>query len=752
MELFSVVGKLLLDSSGFDKGVSAADKSGQGLASKLEASFNKIKKFAAGALSVAAIKKGIDSVMQLATETSAAGDKIDKQSQALGLSRKAYQEWDYILGQSGASIDSMGISMKTLNGLILDAAAGGKESKNAFAQLGLGIHEIETLNMEDQFESVVRAFQKMPPSAQKSALAVQLFGRNGQQLLPLLNSSATTIDELRERAEQLGIIMSDDAVDASVAYNDAMDDLTRTFNGMKYAIGSQVLPVLTRGVTAITNYAGKIKKAYDAEGFKGVWNTLVEGVKSIKWPTWEQVGNAIKTGWNGIVNGVKGLAKLVFGENVDGSIKWPTWDDVKTKASEAWNTIVEGVKTLGGLAFGTKEDGTVNWPTWKEVGQKANEAWNSIKEEAAKLTGLVFGDESAVGNFTTKLETLKNKWSELKETVSNNAIDFLSGLTGEDPEKVVSVLNGVADAVMSIGVGIGVFQIGTKIAGIVTAVQTLLSSGLSVSHPVLLAISALAAAGTLIYQNWDGISEFFQNLWSGISQWAGEAYKTVEKWWKEDIVKPIKEKWNEIVQVVQGVVADVQSAWNVIVEWFTDTIVKPISNSWDGVLVGVNNAIGAVKTAWAGIVGWFEENVIGPIRGLWEGIAGMFSGSATANQPKGGRGAYSGEYAYYAGDNGDRITGRTALMNAKGSWSIPYDDYLARLHRGEMVLTASQARRYRDGEGMGFDPSALVSSIVSAIQSGMQGVTVNSYLSGRSISDDVNSRTIRQLKARRFAT
>lgn len=49
--------------------------------------------------------------------------------------------------------------------------------------------------------------------------------------------------------------------------------------------------------------------------------------------------------------------------------------------------------------------------------------------------------------------------------------------------------------------------------------------------------------------------------------------------------------------------------------------------------------------------------------------------------------------------------------HAKGAWDIPYNNYRARLHRGEMVLTASQARKYRDGEGMGG-----TTAIVSAIQ------------------------------------
>lgn len=89
---------------------------------------------------------------------------------------------------------------------------------------------------------------------------------------------------------------------------------------------------------------------------------------------------------------------------------------------------------------------------------------------------------------------------------------------------------------------------------------------------------------------------------------------------------------------------------------------------------------------------------------------------------------------------------------AKGLNYVPFDDFPAILHRGEEILTASQARKRRDGNDGNVDISALVAQISGAVREGMQGATVNSYLSGRDITDDVNRNTIRQLKARRFAT
>ena len=102
-----------------------------------------------------------------------------------------------------------------------------------------------------------------------------------------------------------------------------------------------------------------------------------------------------------------------------------------------------------------------------------------------------------------------------------------------------------------------------------------------------------------------------------------------------------------------------------------------------------------------------------------------------------------------AGGIGDRGS-RPLALKAKGDWNIPYDGYIASLHRGEMVLTASQARKYREGSGM--DMAVLMETMKEAIRDGMKDVSVNSYLSGRNITEDVNRNMVRELKARRFAT
>lgn len=77
--------------------------------------------------------------------------------------------------------------------------------------------------------------------------------------------------------------------------------------------------------------------------------------------------------------------------------------------------------------------------------------------------------------------------------------------------------------------------------------------------------------------------------------------------------------------------------------------------------------------------------------------------------------------------------------HAAGNWFVPYNDYPALLHRGEAVLTASQARQFRENaSGANLDISALTSAIVGAVQEGLRDAQVNAYLDGNRVTREVS--------------
>lgn len=227
---------------------------------------------ATAVVGAAAIKAG-DAFTDAAGDVAAYGDNIDKMSQRLGLSYEGFQKWDYILGQSGVDIDSMQTGLKTLTNQLDDARNGSAEAQARFEALGLSLEDINNMSREEVFESVIAGFQQMEDSTERAALANDLFGRSGQNLTPLFNQSIEETQALAQAAEDLGLIMSDDAVRASADYQDALDTMQRSMNGLKNNMMGNFLP----GMTSVMD---GLSELFTGEGDSGVAK-ITEGINTI---------------------------------------------------------------------------------------------------------------------------------------------------------------------------------------------------------------------------------------------------------------------------------------------------------------------------------------------------------------------------------------------------------------------------------------------------------------------------------------
>lgn len=195
---------------------------------------------------------GVKEIASALNETATAGDEIDKFSQKLGMSAEAYQKWDYTLGLSGVEVTSMTTGMKTLTNQIDNAKNGTSGAAEKFAALGISMDQLKELSREDIFAAVVTGFQGMADSTERAALANDLFGKSGQELAPLFNTTAEETAEAMRAAEELGFVMSNEAVAASAAYKDSLDTLQRTFNGLKNNLAAEFLPSVTTVMDGFT--------------------------------------------------------------------------------------------------------------------------------------------------------------------------------------------------------------------------------------------------------------------------------------------------------------------------------------------------------------------------------------------------------------------------------------------------------------------------------------------------------------------
>lgn len=236
-----------------------ASKSVKDFSKELNKTVNNVKKFAqATAVGFGAVVAG---GVALAKKTAEAGDRIDKMSQKIGMSRKAFQEWDFIMSQNGGSVDSLQMGYKTLATQMVNASKGSKDTTAIFKRLGVAIKDNNgNLRTQDEvFNESVRALQRIKNPTEKAIMAQKLFGKSAMDLKPLLNQSADSVDELRDKANKLGFVLSDDVVNASVAFTDTQDVLNRSIEALGATIGAEFIPIMQTASNFIIDNMPTIK-------------------------------------------------------------------------------------------------------------------------------------------------------------------------------------------------------------------------------------------------------------------------------------------------------------------------------------------------------------------------------------------------------------------------------------------------------------------------------------------------------------
>ena len=264
-----------------------------------------LAKLAADGIEAAArgLKNLASSMVESIKDVAAYGDEIEDNSKKLGLSYEAYQKWDYVMKLSGTEITAMSGGMKKLINTIDDARNGTKSAQETFGKLGISMQDVKNLSSEEIFQQVILSLQNVEDATTQAALANDIFSKSGQELLPLLQMNGDEMMNLMQQAEDYGIIMSNDAVDASASFADAMTLAQSTLTGLKNNIISEFLPAATELLQGFAGMAAGVEGAEDqiavgATNFIAQFAGMVPNLLTIV----QQLANAIMTVAPTIIN------------------------------------------------------------------------------------------------------------------------------------------------------------------------------------------------------------------------------------------------------------------------------------------------------------------------------------------------------------------------------------------------------------------------------------------------------------------
>lgn len=174
------------------------------------------------------------------------GDSLDKMNQRTGISVESLSQLGFAAQQNGASLGTLERGIKTSQRAIVDLSRGLTTQVFAFEQLGLQYKDLENLSPEQQFKLIADRLSRVEDPTKKAAVAMQIFGRAGQELIPLLNQGAAGIEAYMKRADELGLTVTPEMAKAAAKLTDTLGILKTQVLAVAFNIGAALAPTITK--------------------------------------------------------------------------------------------------------------------------------------------------------------------------------------------------------------------------------------------------------------------------------------------------------------------------------------------------------------------------------------------------------------------------------------------------------------------------------------------------------------------------
>ena len=200
-----------------------------------------------GALGALAPVATVGGLAALVGRTIEAGDKFNDLSQRTGVSVESLARFNKAATTSGTDIDSVGKALGKLSKGMFEMDGKGNKTGDALNALGISAKDAAgNLKTADQVTlEIADKFKAMPDGVEKTALAMQLFGKAGAEMIPMLNEGGAAI-------ESLSVKMTGAFAEKADEYNDKLAMLGGKVGALATGITVALLPALDATVTVLT--------------------------------------------------------------------------------------------------------------------------------------------------------------------------------------------------------------------------------------------------------------------------------------------------------------------------------------------------------------------------------------------------------------------------------------------------------------------------------------------------------------------
>jgi phage-related protein len=236
------------DASGFGSSLSSAVKSHvAGIGGELGNGLMGALKTFAGPLAALAAGLSIKHIVDESTEAfeNMAGS-VNGMRRIMGGTVEQVSGMRGAMQLAGVNADATTAAFTRFSKNLMSAQGDVKKTADLSALLGTNIDDAhgKLKPMSELLPAVADKFKEMPNGIEKTALAVQLFGRSGTQMIPFLNKGSEGITELTAEAQKMGITLTGDNINAFAESRKATREWNATIQGLQVQIGAGLLPII----------------------------------------------------------------------------------------------------------------------------------------------------------------------------------------------------------------------------------------------------------------------------------------------------------------------------------------------------------------------------------------------------------------------------------------------------------------------------------------------------------------------------
>lgn len=256
------------DTQGAEKGMKAVGAGLDQLRGQTKSIADEFRNFGrsmAAALTIAGVTKFTQDMADW-------GDQLQDTAMQLGVTTERVSELAYIANASGDSLESVSQGMQKLGRNATEAASGSRSQVDAFNRLGVSVTDAngKLKDMDQLLLETADSFSRHADGPEKVALAMELFGRAGVNMIPILNEGRAGFERLQEVAQRTGTVLSGEMVQKMVDVQQAAIELKVSLQGIGIAIFNTLQPallgVLKSVVELVQHMTGWINESYETGG------------------------------------------------------------------------------------------------------------------------------------------------------------------------------------------------------------------------------------------------------------------------------------------------------------------------------------------------------------------------------------------------------------------------------------------------------------------------------------------------------